>query len=312
MSDKPVELYRQYRPENFKQVIGQDEAIRVLCDLGKRKAIPHSLLLTGPSGVGKTTIARILRTRLDCSDTDYEEINAAENRGIDNIREIQARWQLAAMGGKTRVWCIDEAHRLTPDAQSALLKMLEDTPSHVYFFLATTDPQKLLNTIRTRCTEIALKSLSPSKLEELVVEVAKREDVELDEEVVDSLVEASEGSARKSLVLLHSLIGIEDTEKQLEAITSADSRAGGVEICKALMKNAKWPTMSKILKSIDGLNEQAESIRRMILGWMASVALGGGKGAARAVEIIQIFERNFYDSGRAGLIAACYEAVVGE
>ena len=137
-----TELYRKYRPTSFKQVVGQEEAIRTLTELGKRKAIPHAILFTGPSGVGKTTLARILQRKLKCVGNDFVEMNAANDRGVGIIRSIQNKVGLAPMLGSCRIWLMDEAHQLTSDAQSAFLKLLEDTPSHVYFMLATTDPQK--------------------------------------------------------------------------------------------------------------------------------------------------------------------------
>src|SRR5690606_3369465 len=108
--------------------------------------IPHAMLFTGPSGCGKTTLARILRVKLRCSDNDFQEINAADFRGIDSIRSMRQQVGAAPLGGDSRIWLIDEAHSMTADAQNAFLKLLEDTPRHVYFFLATTDPQKLKKT----------------------------------------------------------------------------------------------------------------------------------------------------------------------
>jgi len=148
MTVDAVELYRKYRPTKFSQVLGQREAIATLANMGKRRAVPHCLLFTGPSGVGKTTLIRILREKLGCKEHDYVEINAAEARGIDTIRDIQRRLTLSPLSGRCRVWAIDECHRLTTDAQSALLKILEDTPPTAYFMLATTEPNKLLTTER--------------------------------------------------------------------------------------------------------------------------------------------------------------------
>ena len=206
------ELYRRYRPTSFKQLIGQDDVVKSLVDLGKRNAIPHCILLTGPSGCGKTTTARILRKKLKCGDADYCEVNAAESRGIDMVRGIQQRMMLAPIAGDCRVWCIDESHKISSDGMSAMLKMLEDTPSHVYFLLATTNPEKLLPTIKTRATEIKLKLLSPEGIEHLIKRTAKSEGVQLSEDVVISIQTHAEGSARKALVLLHAVIGIENED----------------------------------------------------------------------------------------------------
>ena len=158
------ELYKKHRPKNLKRVFGQSVAIGTLKPLIEAKQVPHSLLLTGPSGCGKTTLARILVKELKCAKADFMEVNCADFRGIDTVRDIRTRMMQAPIGGDCRVWLIDEAHMLTSAAQTAFLKMLEDTPDHIYFFLATTHPQKLLKTIKTRCTEIKLKEMTAKYL----------------------------------------------------------------------------------------------------------------------------------------------------
>jgi len=309
---EPIELYRKYRPANLSDVVGQKDVVSTLTDLGKRKALPHCVLFTGPSGVGKTTIIRILKTKLKCGDHDYVEINAAESRGIDTVRDIQQRMSLAPMGGKCRVWAVDECHKLTGDAQSALLKTLEDTPSHVYFMLATTDPQKLLPTIKTRCTEFRLRGLKPDELTSIVEHVTGAEGKKLTAEVVERLVEVADGSARKCLVLLHAIIGLEGEEEQLDAIQKSDSRRQAFEIARLLIKpNARWNEMAKLLQGIEALNEQAESIRWMVLSYMSTVALKNPKLASRAVEVIDRFRDHWYDCKQAGLILVCYDLLSG-
>jgi len=143
----------------------------MLAQMVKRNKVPHTLLFSGPPGCGKTTLARILRKKLNCGKYDFSEVNCADFRGIDMVRDIRSHLQQAPISGDCRVWLIDEAHKLSNDAQNAFLKMLEDTPNHVYFFLATTNPQKLLKTIRTRCTEVVVKSLGDKNMEELIDDV---------------------------------------------------------------------------------------------------------------------------------------------
>lgn len=304
-----LELYKKYRPKTLEQLLGQDGAVKALNTLIEKKKIPHSILITGPSGCGKTTIARILRRKVHCGETDFTEVNCADFRGIDMVREIRQRMMLAPISGKSRVWLIDEVHQLTPAAQDAFLKLLEDTPRHVYFILATTDPHKLKATIKTRCHDIAVKALSAKVLEQLVLRTAEAESIELADEVVDSLVAHSEGSARKVLVLLHSVLDIEDSEEQLQAIESSDVKAQAIEVAKLLMNpRTQWSAIAKVLK---GLDDEAEAVRWLVLGYASSVLLGGGKMAPRAYVIINAFRDNFFDSKKAGLAAACYEVVVG-
>ena len=156
-----MELYKKYRPKNFKRIVGQPTITEQLTSMTRSNQFPHSSLFSGPSGCGKTTLARIMRNKLDCGDQDFQEVNCADFRGIDMVRDIRNRMNLAPIGGECRVWLIDEAHQLSSQAQNAFLKILEDTPSHVYFMLATTDPQKLIPTIRTRCAEFKVSSLNP-------------------------------------------------------------------------------------------------------------------------------------------------------
>jgi DNA polymerase III gamma/tau subunit len=280
--------------------------------------IPHALLITGPSGCGKTTIARILRKHLNCHPSEFHEVNIADIRGIDNVRDIRKRMNLRPLNGKTKVWLLDEAAKLSRDAQEAMLKMLEDTPSHVYFMLATTDPQKLLKTIRTRCTEIALRPIKEKDLAELVIHVWVKEhrkvnqaNVSVSDEVVNKIVENSDGSARKALVLLGSIIRMESEEEMLEAIEKSTQEAQAINLCRLLLNpRSRWAEVAKLLKELDA--EEPEGLRHMTLRYMRSVMFGGGNLASRAADIMGIFERNFFDSGHDGLALACWEAMGGK
>ena len=301
-----TELYKKHRPRKMSQVIGQDSVCKMLTDMVKRKELPHSLLLHGPSGTGKTTIARILRAGLKCSKTDFIEMNSANARGIDMVRDISNKMKMAPLGGQSRIWMIDEAHQLSKDAQNAFLKILEDTPSHVYFFLATTDPQKLIKTVRTRCTDIPLTSLKPSEITELVEGIASQENINLASEVSLQISVVAEGSPRKALVLLDSISHVPE-DQQLDLVLAADVERQAIEIARTLIKpRAKWSDVAKLLKEV---KEDPESIRWMILGYANTIMLGGGKLTPKAALIIEVFSENFYDSKKAGLTAACYEVL---
>lgn len=307
------ELYKKHRPKSLKRIIGQPNAVRLLEVMFEEINIPHTFLFSGPSGCGKTTLARIVKNKLGCGKLDFEELNCADVRGIDGVRRIRNRIQSAPISGDCRVWLIDEAHKLTNDAQNAFLKMLEDTPDHVYFMLATTHPQKLLNTIRTRCTEITVKVLNYKAMGKLIRSVAKREGIKLLEiltdEVVDKIIECSEGSARKALVLLNQIRGLKKEEDILEAIQKSATEQVAINIARALLNpRTKWPEMVKFLK---GFEEDSEDIRWMVLGYANKVLLSGGKYASRAYLIIVAFRDHFYESKFAGLTAACYEVIVG-
>lgn len=302
-----MELYKEHRPVSLKGLVGQDEAKQVLIDLGRRNEIPHAMLFSGPSGCGKTTIARILRRKLKCSDIDFHELNSADFRGIDMVRDISRTMPLAPIGGACRIWLIDEAHQLTTAAQDAFLKPLEDTPSHVYFFLCTTDPQKLKATIRTRCMEIKVSLLNHAQLLQLINDTCDKEDVQVDKSVADKIANRSEGSARKALVLLESVIGISGSDEQLEALDKNMHEAKAIDIARCLLRtNARWPEVAKLLSE---LTDDVETVRWTVLGYCKTIMLKGGKTAERAYRIIDSFREPFYDSKLAGLVAACWEVM---
>lgn len=301
-----MSLYQRLRPADLKNVRGQDLVVSSVRKLLKAKDFPHACLMRGPSGVGKTTVARIVARELNCSDIDFCEMNCAELRGIDNVRDIQSRMTLSPFGGDCRIWLIDEAHALTKDAQNALLKMLEDTPAHVYFMLATTDPQKLLPTILTRCTPFDFKPLSEKHLKELILSALGQEEASVGAEVIEKVVEVAEGSARMALVLLEQALTQPDEESQLDAIQSRDAEAQAVEICRALMNpRARWADVAKVVKKVE---EDPEKVRRMVLGYFTQVILGGGKNSGRAAQIINSFRDDYFASGRAGLALSAFEA----
>jgi DNA polymerase-3 subunit gamma/tau len=306
-----MELYKKYRPKNLDDVKGQDGAVKTLQKFVRRKKVPHVLLFIGPSGCGKTTLAWIVRKLLKCSKFDFVKMNGSDKNGIDDMRAIRSQLSKAPIKGKRKVWLIDEAHKISSAAQDMMLDMLEDTPSHVYFMLATTDPQKLKRTIRTRCTEIKVNSLPEKVLEQILVDVLKAEETDIPQDVVNKITEVSEGSARKALVLLNQVIDL-DKEKDMLASIEATTLEKVSEFIGRLLINSqtKWPEVAKLLKKYK--DEDAETIRWGVLGYAKNCMLSGGRVSNRAYKIVNAFHDNFYDSKHTGLVAACYEVVYSE
>jgi DNA polymerase III gamma/tau subunit len=301
------ELYKKHRPQALPRLRGQQTATTTLGKLLAKHQCPHALLLSGPSGTGKTTTARILQVALRCHNMDYREINCADFTGIDTVRDIRATMSLAPVGG-SKIWVIDEAHQLSTAAQNALLKLLEDTPAHVYFILITTDPQKIIRTIHTRCTQLVYKLLSETDLSHVVESVAAREHVELDDEVVEAIVAAAEGSARLALVILDAVRNIQDKEAQLAAIEQPTANKQAIELFKVLMvPKTKWAAVASVLRGID---EDPERVRRLLLA-CARNALLANRNAPRAFCILDSFRDTTFNTGAAGLAMAAYEVCVG-
>jgi len=307
------ELYKKFRPRSLKVIEGQAGAVASISKMMEKGQVPHAVLLTGPSGCGKTTIARILKQHLECGDNDFMELNCADFRGIDMVRDVRRNMMFAPITGKVRMWLIDEAHRLTGEAQDAFLKMLEDTPDHVYFVLCTTNPQKLIKTIHTRCSEVKLSALDAPALQRCLQRVITKAALTVEEQVIEEIIEAADGSARKALVILEQVASLEGAEAQLKAIqTTTFNKDTAVDLARELMfPKLGWVHVAKLLRSLQ--DQDVEGIRYCILGYARSCMIGKDdkppniKLGARAFKIIDIFSRAFYDSKQAGLAAACWE-----
>lgn len=297
-----TELYKTHRPSKLAQVLGQDAAVNQLKGMRKSNTIPHTIMFTGPSGCGKTTLARILASMLKIDSYDIVEVNAANTKGIDMVREISNSMGMRPLKSDRKMYIIDEAQQLTTAAQDSFLKPLEDTPAHVYFAICTTDPAKIKATIKTRCTEISVKLLQSGDMEKLIDSVCGRESIELDDDVKSKLVVVAEGSARKALVLLHQIREIEDSEEQMSCLTRQDAEKVGIDLCRVLMNNrSKWPEVASILKAME---QDPESVRRQVLGYASACLLKSG--TPRAALVLESFESNLFDSGKAGLVLAAW------
>lgn len=302
-----MSLYHTHRPKTFDEMIGCTDTAQTLAEMVKREKVPHFILFEGPSGTGKTSLARILADALECADFDLKEMNSASYRGIDTIRELQQNIGLSPAMGKCRVYILEECHALTGDAQDCMLKMLEDTPSHVYFFLTTTDPIRLKKAILTRACRMVVRSLTESELEALCDRVVKKEKLKITSNIRTALVAAADGSARTLLVLLDQIINLPPDKQEAAIEAKKNEEKEFIDLCRALMNKTPWKATATIIKNLKG---QPEDARRAILGYARNTLLADGS-KLMAYEILRNFERNFYDSGTAGLTLACYETLHG-
>lgn len=304
-------LHTDFRPVNFDQIIGNAATVAALQKLTKTKNPPHTFLFTGPAGCGKTTMARIVAEALNCKGRDLQELNTADFRGIDTAREINRMMKLTSnrIKGGNRGFILDEAHKLTNDAQNALLKTLEEPPKHAYFFLCTTDPQKLLKTVISRCSEYKVEPLNDedcSLLLSQAVEFSGSNGKGITEKIIDIIVESSQGHPRQALTILEKVLAVPEKERLSVAKQANELEAQVIELCRALIQKKGWKTISSLLKNLQ--NEDPENIRRAVLGYASAVMMNG---KVEAYVVMDAFREPFYNTGRPGLVMACYEALEG-
>src|ERR1035437_2788489 len=189
-------LYRKYRPKSWKTVLGQDHIVKVLESSVENDKVSHSYLFVGSRGTGKTSVARIFAEQIGVSVNDLYEIDAASNRGIEDIRTLRDGVRVLPFDSKYKVYIIDEVHMLSKDAWGALLKTLEEPPAHVIFILATTEFHKVPDTIVSRCQIFTFRKPSDAILKNIVLDIAEKEGFSLDAGSAELIAILGDGSFR--------------------------------------------------------------------------------------------------------------------
>ncbi len=306
-----MSLYHKYRPKTLDEIIGNQTVVASVQNmLENPDESPHAFLLSGETGCGKTTLGRIMAREFGAAGLDFREIDSADFRGIDTIRRIREQSNLYPMESKAIVWLMDECHQMSKDAQSAILKILEDTPKHVYFILCTTDPQKLLPTIRNRCTHYEMKPLGESQMMKLLRRVVKAEETKMGKEVYQQIIQDSSGRPRTALQILDVVLRLEPEEQQEAATRAAENVSQSIELCQLLINEGGWKRVAEVLRGLK--NEQPESVRRHVLGYCRAIVLKGeGPKVQRAGLVMEEMINDFFVSGYDGLVFACLSIVKG-
>ncbi|PIR41684.1 MAG: hypothetical protein COV30_02475 [Candidatus Yanofskybacteria bacterium CG10_big_fil_rev_8_21_14_0_10_37_15] len=227
-------LYRKYRPQIFAQVVGQEHVVRTLKGALMTGRIGHAFLFTGPRGTGKTTLARIFAKALNCKKIkngepcnecdsclganrgnllDIIEIDAASQTGVDNIRELTDSAAVSAPSGGYKIFIIDEVHMLSKSAFNALLKTLEEPPTHAVFMLATTEPHKIIPTVLSRVQRFDFKRLTPVQIFQKLKSVVKQEKVEIEDEALRVIASSSDGALRDAEVSLAKVLSVAGSDR---------------------------------------------------------------------------------------------------
>lgn len=299
-------LHVRLRPQSLSSVIGQDNVTSSLMAMIKAGRVPHTFLLTGPSGTGKTTIARLIAQYQHCS---VIEVDSAIYSGIDKMRELLMGAQYAAMGAKRRkCYILDEVQSLSKATWQTLLKATEEPEEHVFWVLCTTEPEKVPKTIRTRCHAYDLKPVHWETIAEYLAAVVEQEKLSVDDGFIEMAANRAQGSVRQALVYLSMLDGVTEEAQALSLLDQVDDGEDSLPIELArMLVSGKGGLLAaiEIVKRFEGQN--MESVRIVVSRYAAAVMLNAknANAAGMSANILSAFSTPFNASeGNAPLLLA--------
>jgi DNA polymerase-3 subunit gamma/tau len=309
-------LARKYRPQKFSEVIGQEHVTRTLKNAIEQERIAHGYIFSGHRGIGKTTVARILAMALNCRSSekpvaepcgacdscmeiragnavDVIEIDAATNRGIDEIRELREAARYRPARDRFKIYILDEAHQITDAAFNALLKTLEEPPGHVVFMLATTQPEDIPQTIRSRCQHFSFRAVKFEQIVEQLRDLCGRENIQADEDALALLAEAGDGSMRDALSILDQAIASSQGKLSAEAVRQLIGVAPS-GILEEIMQAVARSSSEEILQTVDRLLAEGQNpvhFARQLVRFLRNATVAKVAGADSSLLQISSDER---------------------
>lgn len=247
-----MDLHIKYRPSSLEEFVGNRGAVESLKNLLKTKP-PHTYLFIGNRGLGKTTLARIISREVGCLPTAIREINSADFNSVEDSREIIREAKYSPLEGKVKAYIMDEFHRVSVPGQEALLKILEDTPPHVYFILCSTNPEKIIDTVKDRCHKFTVNPLLNKEIRWIINNVIDKEGLKISNEIKDLIVDSSEGVPRTALVLLSTLSGVNNIADANDMVyKELYDTAGIADLCKTIInRKTYWLDLMNIVKNME-------------------------------------------------------------
>ncbi|MBP9770752.1 DNA polymerase III subunit gamma/tau, partial [Candidatus Gracilibacteria bacterium] len=313
-----ISLYRKYRPHNFDNLVGQDHVKITLMNAFKSGHVSHAYLFTGPRGTGKTSTARLLAKALNCTNLkdgfepcgecelckeigegrliDLIEIDAASNRGIDEVRDLKEKINFAPTRSKVKVYIIDEVHMMTKEAFNALLKTLEEPPAHAYFILATTEAHKIPETIISRCQRFDFKRITHKALMTRLGYIAQLEGIVAEDQALEAISKYVDGGLRDAIGLLEQLTL--DNKLNLERVQGLLGISGLSlleNMYEALMNNKTKEALSIVnelhIQGSDFRQFSHEFIDLLRNKMLEAMTADNRRNVARAIKMIEVFQK---------------------